>query len=109
MKDFEKLCRRTLSTNFEVELHCCTGIFTEGGELADAYKKHIWYGRDLDIKNVKEEIGDLLWYLGVLCTEIDYSIEQAQQDVILKLKKRYPNKFEDILKRDVGSELSHIG
>ena len=108
MKNFEKLCRRTLSTNYEVELHCAVGCCTEAGELADAYKKAIWYNRDLNIQNVKEEIGDILWYLGVLCDEIDYSIEQAQLDVITKLEKRYPDKFKDVFDRNVAKELSHI-
>ena len=42
--------------------HCIVGMQTGLGELADAYKKHIFYGKELDITNVSEEIFDLLWY-----------------------------------------------
>jgi NTP pyrophosphatase (non-canonical NTP hydrolase) len=109
MKDFEKLCRRTLSSDEMVELHCAVGVSTEAGELLDAYKKHVFYGRELDARNVREEIGDMLWYLGVMCDEVGYSIDKAQEDVIVKLSKRYPDGFKDVIDRLQDEELSHIG
>jgi NTP pyrophosphatase (non-canonical NTP hydrolase) len=101
--------RRTLSTDKDVQLHMAIGLSTETGELLDAYKKSIFYGRELNIQNVKEEIGDIVWYLEILMDEIGYSYEEAKEDVIQKLAKRYPEKFEDVLIRDVNNELSHIG
>ena len=100
--------RRTLSTDKDVELHMAIGLATEAGELLDAYKKHIFYGRELDKRNVKEEIGDIIWYLEILMDEIGYSYEEAENDVFLKLSKRYPDKFKDILIRDADKELEHI-
>ena len=101
--------RRTLSTDKDIQLHMAIGLCTEAGELLDAYKKSIFYGRELDIRNVKEEIGDIAYYLEILMDEIGYSYEEAKEDVIQKLAKRYPEKFEDVLIRDVSNELSHIG
>jgi len=43
--------------------HMGRGVFTEVGELIDAFKKHHAYGKKLDVVNVKEEVGDLLWYI----------------------------------------------
>lgn len=100
--------RRTLSTNENVELHMAIGLCTEAGELLDAYKKSIFYGRELNKQNVKEEIGDIIWYLEILMDEIGYSYEEASNDVIQKLAKRYPDKFEDVVVRDVSKELEHI-
>ena len=71
-------------------------------------KKHKFYGRDFNMVNLKEEIGDLLYYVHILCDEIDYPIEQARKDNIEKLAKRYPDKFEDVIIRDVNTELNHI-
>ena len=34
------------------------GVVGEIGELMDAYKRHIAYGKELDRINVLEEIGD---------------------------------------------------
>lgn len=100
--------RRTLSTNEDILGHMVIGLSTEAGELLDAYKKHKFYGRDLDEQNIKEEIGDLMWYLIQLCEEVGYSLDEAKIDNIQKLKKRYPDKFKDIINRNVEKELSHI-
>jgi NTP pyrophosphatase (non-canonical NTP hydrolase) len=100
--------RVTLSTTTDKLGHFTVGLVTESAELLDAYKKHKWYGREIDTVNMKEEIGDMLWYLIQLCDELDYSLDKAKVDNIQKLKKRYPEGFKDVKKRDTQRELSHI-
>lgn len=100
--------KRTLSNREDVVEHMIIGISTEAGELLDAFKKHKFYKRELDIKNIKEEIGDLCWYLYQLCDEIGYSMDEARTDNIEKLLKRYPHSFSDVLNRNQEIELSHI-
>ena len=100
--------KRTLSTKEGYLEHMAYGLVTESGEILDALKKHKFYGRDLDTRNLKEEIGDLMWYMYQLLEILEYSPEQCREDNIAKLAKRYPNKFEDVVNRDVGTELSHI-
>lgn len=46
--------------------HGAIGLLTEGGELFDAYKKAKYYGKDIDMTNVAEEIGDVMWYVALL-------------------------------------------
>ncbi len=101
--------KRTLSSKEDILGHMIVGLSTEAGELLDALKKHKYYGRPLDVQNVKEEIGDCMWYLVQLCEEVGYSLDEAKVDNIAKLKKRYPEKFEDVLDRNQEQELSHIG
>ncbi len=110
MNELEYLekAKRTLSTKDDLLEHMIIWIGTESGELLDAYKKHKFYKRDLNTQNIKEEIGDLCWYLYQLCEEVGYTMEQARKDNIEKLAKRYPNKFEDVITRDVNTELNHI-
>lgn len=48
-------------------LHAAIGLCTESGELLDAYKKHIFYGKPLDHVNIKEELGDICWYMAIVC------------------------------------------
>jgi NTP pyrophosphatase (non-canonical NTP hydrolase) len=43
--------------------HMQSGIVTEIGEAIDPIKKHIAYGKPLDMVNVGEEIADICWYL----------------------------------------------
>lgn len=70
-------------------LHMAVGVSGEAGELLDAMKKAVIYRKPLDIENVKEEIGDVLFYLQGLCNSIGYSFDKAMQDNMDKLNKRY--------------------
>lgn len=44
-------------------LHMMIGVCGEAGELLDAIKKHVVYGKSLDVANVLEELGDIEFYL----------------------------------------------
>lgn len=70
-------------------LHMAVGVSGEAGELLDAIKKATIYRKPLDVVNVKEEIGDVLFYLQGLCNTIGYSFDEAMSDNIEKLSKRY--------------------
>lgn len=87
-------------------LHSGIGLATEGGELLDALKKHIFYGAPLDTINLKEEMGDLLWYIAIALHEMDWSFEEVAQVNINKLRARYPDKFSgyNALNRDTAAE-----
>lgn len=87
-------------------LHGAIGVCTESGELLDAVKKAIFYKADLDHVNIKEEIGDIFWYLAILCDHFGWSFEEIQELNIRKLKARYPDKFNtiDASSRDLSTE-----
>jgi hypothetical protein len=44
--------------------HYLLGIGSEIGEIGSCIKKEIGYGKELDIVNLGEEIGDLFWFIG---------------------------------------------
>lgn len=96
-KEFIQDAIRTESPNFYQPnvrvLHAAIGCVTESGELLDALKKQMFYGRNLDLTNVKEEAGDLLWYLAILFDELGTDFTTESTRVINKLKARFPNKF----------------
>lgn len=73
--------------------HGMLGIITEAGELGDAIKKFTIYDKPLDISNIHEEVGDLFWYIAVICNTCNISMEEAIADNIAKLQKRYPEKY----------------
>lgn len=89
--------RRTESPNCHAVpiriMHAAIGIGTESGEFLDAVKKAMFYGRELDKKNLKEELGDLLWYIGIAADELGTTFEALMDENIAKLKARYPDKF----------------
>lgn len=87
-------------------VHAFFGLLTEIGELADAFKRHIFYGKDLDLTNVDEEIGDVLWYLAILMNHCNVDFESCMTRNIAKLRARYPNKFSeyDAVHRNLEAE-----
>lgn len=89
-------------------LHASTGIETEGGEIADALKRHIFYGKPIDRVNLIEEAGDLLWYIAVLLNTVDSSFDEAMDKNIAKLRARFGDKFTEhaALSRDLDKERS---
>lgn len=109
-KQFIKDAIRTESPNFYAPnpriLHAAIGCVTEAGEMIDAIKKSVYYGRPLDTTNILEESGDLLWYLAILFDELDTDFETEMNRVISKLKTRFPDKFteEDAFSRDLVAE-----
>ena len=107
--DYLRNAKKTLSTRDNLLEHMAYGLITESAEIMDALKKHKFYGRELDVRNIKEELGDLMWYLYQILEELDYTPSQCREDNIAKLSKRYPDSFRDIVQRDQEHELSHIG
>lgn len=116
-KQFIDGCKRTESTVFNIEdknderlLHAGIGIVTEAGEFIDAIKKHIFYGKDLDKVNLKEELGDLLWYMAIAVDALETTFYEEQQRVINKLQLRYPEKFTayDAENRDLCAERAEL-
>lgn len=87
----------TIDTNKYDLLHATLGIAGESGELVDAIKKHVIYNKPLDIENVREEVGDIMWYIALLCRTLDFKLGDIFQENIDKLAKRYPEKYSDEL------------
>jgi len=89
-------------------LHGAMGLCTEAGEFQDALKKALFYKQPLDLTNLGEELGDVLWYCGILCDALGLSMNSVLQKNIAKLEKRYPEKFspERALERDLEGERS---
>lgn len=76
-------------------LHATLGAAGEAGELADQVKKHIFYSKPLDIANMREEIGDIMWYIALACRTLNFDLDELLDENIAKLQKRYPEKYTD--------------
>jgi len=70
-------------------LHMAVGISGEAGELLDAIKKAVIYRKPLDVENVKEECGDLLFYITGMLNSIGSNIEEVTAENVAKLSLRY--------------------
>lgn len=70
------------------------GLSGETGELNDMIKKAIFHGHTLDNDAVKKEIGDILWYIAMMCESFGFEMEDIMRMNIDKLKARYPGGFD---------------
>lgn len=87
-------------------IHASMGLVTEAGEFQDMLKKHLYYGRELDEVNLKEEIGDVLWYCAIALNALKTDFDTVMQTNIDKLKARFPEEFteENANSRDLEKE-----
>lgn len=91
----------------QVEIfHGIIGAITETVELAEALMDSLENGKPLDVVNLSEECGDVLWYLACILRHSGKDFPDLQEQNIAKLRKRYPNGFleYDALNRDLGQE-----
>jgi NTP pyrophosphatase (non-canonical NTP hydrolase) len=101
--DMPKIAERLQDPRMIRLLHGMMGLTTETGEFADQLKKHIFYGKEMDEINLMEEIGDLLWYVGILLDELGFSFEEVMERNIAKLQARYKGAFTET--RAIGRDL----
>lgn len=94
--EYQKLCMRTAgdTDNTRLIINGAMGLCGESGEVIDLIKKCCFQGHELDFDKIEEEIGDVLWYVAILCEGISVDMESVMARNIEKLKKRYPNGFE---------------
>lgn len=86
--------------------HAVLGLMGEVGELASNLEKWIFYGGELDCPNLKEEVGDCLWYLALMCNALHIDMGEVMEANIRKLQTRYPDKFSDFLSKEENRDRS---
>lgn len=75
-------------------LNAALGLSGEVGELNDMIKKWIFHEKPIDKLHLKKEIGDVCWYIAMMCEAWGFNLEQIMQLNINKLKERYPEGFD---------------
>ena len=107
--DYIRLAKRTradLPSVWDNNIHMILGMATEVAEIQDVFKKALAYGKSLDMVNLQEEIGDIMWYIAGFCDINGFDFEQILEVNIKKLIQRYPDKFskKDALNRNLEKE-----
>ena len=75
-------------------LNACLGLSGEVGEFNDMIKKWIFHEKDLDEEHLKKELGDIMWYIAMMCHAFRWSMDEIMEMNINKLKARYPEGFD---------------
>lgn len=81
-QEYVPLAGRTLKqlpTFRQHMIHMGLGIAGEMGELIDAVKKVLVYGKEYDHTNAMEEVGDTLWYVANLLPALNVDAHYLQR------------------------------
>jgi len=94
--EYQELAARTLNWDMKHNERLSMlsmGLAGESGEVVDLLKKHVYHQHQLDIKKLKKELGDVLWYVAGLATVYGIPLSAIAEINIDKLKERYPDGF----------------
>lgn len=99
LNEYQELAQRTSRNDLSPDDHLFNGILGlagETGECADLVKKCFFQdGRDIR-GDLKDELGDVLWYVVEAVSAMNWTLEEVAQHNVSKLKKRYPDGFEAV-------------
>jgi len=70
-------------------LFCAAGLASETGEILDVLLKAIRYGEEIDLEQMHEELGDVLFYFSRLVELFGASLEKLRTQNIIKLENRH--------------------
>ena len=94
--EYQKLAMRTakkFENIKEMQADVGLGLAGESGEVADIIKKSLAGAKEIDLEHLKEELGDVLWYLAEASSCFNFSLEEIAKKNIEKLARRHPNGF----------------
>jgi len=96
LKDYQDFCSSVANKFDDKEkeiLNWGLGIAGEAGDVAGCIKKTFLHDND-QRQGIKENLGDTLWYIAMICNHFDWSLEDVIIENTEKLKKRYPQGFD---------------
>ena len=98
INEYQELAMKALNRKLEkkdILINSVMGLCGESGEAVDIVKKHLFHGHELDREHLVKELGDIAWYLAEAATALDISLEEVLEANIEKLKKRFPEGFDE--------------
>lgn len=101
MANQASICNRNNAAHDSVKMtqlnNAARGMAGDVGEVNTCVQRCLEYGKPLDLVNLKEELGDVLWRIVQACDAVGFTLEEVMQANIAKLSKRYPEKYTDEL------------
>ena len=98
-KNLDRLRNATIRSVCSMEdlggiLNACLGLSGEVGEFNDMVKKLVFHEKPFDAEHAKKELGDIMWYVAMMCYSFGWDLDEIMQLNIDKLKARYPAGFD---------------
>ncbi len=93
MQEYQTQASKTsIYNDADVIIYPALGLFSEAGEVAGKIKKVL---RDkngnfdpTEREKIADEVGDVLWYIAALCTDLNIGMETIAQRNLNKLNSR---------------------
>lgn len=83
-KAMERLNPEIVKDPKESMYYACMGLAEEKGEIIAEIRKALFKGnfheKEMDLENIKSEIGDLMWYLAFICNNTDINMNEINKD-----------------------------
>lgn len=98
--EYARKAARTATLEDTAKVYTALGLAGEAGEVVDMVKKVLYHGHDLDREKLTEELGDIAWYMAVLCLAWELDPDDIFTKNIEKLWRRYPDGFSHERSRD---------
>lgn len=94
--EYQQKAMRTASEKSKMNLleNGVMGLCGEAGECIDVVKKYLYQGHKLDKLKLKDELGDVLWYVAITCQALGITLDDVMEHNVKKLLLRYPDGFE---------------
>ncbi len=95
LRSYQEGCKRTVrnfDTKKEEIMTWGLGIAGEAGDVAGCIKKTFAHDNDQQA-GIKENLGDIVWYVAMICNFFGWDLEDIFHENVEKLQKRYPNGF----------------
>lgn len=96
----QRLNKTIVDNSKESMRYGCMGLIEETGEIIAELRKPLFKGnfheKALDIQNIKSELGDLIWYIALVCREYNVNIEELENFEINETHLEPPKREEII-------------
>ena len=87
-------CHEVLKGQAGALLDGVLGLTGEAGEVSDLVKKGIFHEKGIDPEHLKKELGDVMWYIALICDTGGFDLDDIMTLNVLKLQRRYPEGFD---------------
>jgi NTP pyrophosphatase (non-canonical NTP hydrolase) len=99
INDYQVWTRKLWSATPQVtvdydSLHASLGLVTEASELADVYKKNLFYGRAFSPSKILDEAGDILYYVARILDANGFTLSDCLEANVSKLTARFGDSFD---------------
>lgn len=97
LKKYQQDCKKTVKKIEDKDKEIMTwglGISGEAGDVAGCIKKTFVHMNNQKA-GIRENLGDTLWYIAMICYFFNWDLEDIFNENIEKLRKRYPQGFSE--------------